>query len=84
MVTNLHILCRNLAKNAIGNDIITKLPRYTQKEGAFRIKMRSKIALERAEPDTAQNLLNSVPAHKAASAPPPMSAVRAPYHVRLA
>ena len=24
------------------------------------------------------------PAHKAASAPPPMSAVRAPYHVRLA
>ena len=38
MVTNLHILCRNLAKNAIGNDIITKLPRYTQKAGAFRVK----------------------------------------------
>ena len=60
MVTNLHILCRNLAKNAICNDIVTKLPRYTQKAGAFRIKMRSKIAFERAEPDTAQNLLNSV------------------------
>lgn len=60
MVTNLHILRRNLAKNAIGNNKVTKLARYSQKSGGFRIKMRPKNALERAVSNAARGLANSV------------------------
>lgn len=60
MVTNLHILCRKLIKNAIGNNKVTKLARYSQKSGGLRIKMRPKNELERAVSNAARGLANSV------------------------